>query len=146
MRILLAYDSLSGNTKMVADEVEAELKKAQHDVTSFRVHPDAQYPLEMDYDLFILGAWTADLGRTPPDMKDFIAELGTKPPHVAIFGTGETQWSMAYFCGAVDRMTKYFDSQYPTLKIEQMPHTERDHTAIQDWVAQILSMREGVVK
>ncbi|MBC1936186.1 flavodoxin [Listeria grandensis] len=146
MKILLAYDSLSGNTKMVAEEVEAELVQAKHDVTSFRVHPGAQYPLETDYDLFMLGAWTADLGRTPPDMKDFIAELGRKPPHVAIFGTGETQWSMAYFCGAVDRMATYFASDYPKLKIEQMPNNERDHAAIKKWVAEVLSMREGVVK
>ncbi|WP_430534558.1 flavodoxin [Listeria rocourtiae] len=146
MRILLAYDSLSGNTKMVAEEIEAELVHVGHDVTSFRVHPGTQYPLETDYDLFMLGAWTADLGRTPPDMKDFIAELEMKPPHVAIFGTGETQWSMAYFCGAVDRMATYFESVYPRLKIEQMPNNERDHVAIKNWVTEVLSMREGVVK
>ncbi|MBC6307798.1 flavodoxin, partial [Listeria booriae] len=37
MRILLAYDSLSGNTKMVADEIEEILQSEGHDDVSFRV-------------------------------------------------------------------------------------------------------------
>lgn len=140
MRILLAYDSLSGNTKMVADRVKEALAK-QHEVTAFRVSPGQIYPLQEKYDLYVLGAWTVDYGRTPADMKDFIAELGTKPEHVAVFGTGETQWGMDYYCGAVDRLAKYFNSQYPTLKIEQMPHTAEDEATIQSWVDNILRLR-----
>lgn len=48
-------------------------------------------------------------------MKDFIAELAVKPKNVAIFGTGETQWGMDFYCGAVDRMAKYSE-QLPNLK------------------------------
>ncbi|WP_088840859.1 flavodoxin [Listeria sp. ILCC797] len=140
MRILLAYDSLSGNTKLVADEITAELRTLGHDVTDFRVAGDANYPLDESYDLYILGAWTVDYGRTPPDMKDFIYELG-KPSHVALFGTGETQWGVENFCGAVDRMQKFFGTTYPTLKIEQMPHTEKDRQAIKKYVQQVLDKR-----
>ncbi|EMG28672.1 flavodoxin [Listeria fleischmannii] len=140
MRILLAYDSLSGNTKMVADEITDELQALGHEVTAFRVSEGANYPLNESYDLYILGAWTVDYGRTPPDMKDFIFELG-KPSHVALFGTGETQWGVEHFCGAVDRMQKYFSSTYPTLKIEQMPHTEKDRQEIKEYVQQVLDKR-----
>ncbi|EUJ32006.1 flavodoxin [Listeria floridensis FSL S10-1187] len=141
MRILLAYDSLSGNTKMVADMIMQELEQLGHDVTAFRVTPDADYPLDETYDLYMLGAWTVDFGRTPPDMKDFIAELAEKPEHIALFGTGETQWGVENFCGAVDRMQKFFGTEYPTLKIEQMPHTENDATAIKQFVQQVLEKR-----
>ncbi|MBC1580025.1 flavodoxin [Listeria seeligeri] len=141
MRILLAYDSLSGNTKMVADEIETILVSKGHVVVSLRVSPLAEYPLDEDFDLYMLGAWTVDYGRTPPDMKDFIAELAVKPKNVAIFGTGETQWGMEFYCGAVDRMATYFGTSYPTLKIEQMPHTEQDTTDITNWVNKILTQR-----
>lgn len=141
MRILLAYDSLSGNTKMVADEIETILVSKGHVVVSLRVSPLAEYPLDEDFDLYMLGAWTVDYGRTPPDMKDFIAELAVKPKNVAIFGTGETQWGMEFYCGAVDRMATYFRTSYPTLKIEQMPHTEQDTTDITNWVNKILTLR-----
>ncbi|WP_338650001.1 flavodoxin [Listeria seeligeri] len=141
MRILLAYDSLSGNTKMVADEIETILVSKGHVVVSLRVSSLAEYPLDEDFDLYMLGAWTVDYGRTPPDMKDFIAELAVKPKNVAIFGTGETQWGMEFYCGAVDRMATYFGTSYPTLKIEQMPHTEQDTTDITNWVNKILTLR-----
>ncbi|PZG46802.1 flavodoxin [Listeria ivanovii] len=144
MRILLAYDSLSGNTKMVADEIEGILVSEGHDVVSFRVSPMAEYPLDEDFDLYMLGAWTVDYGRTPPDMKDFIAELAVKPKNVAIFGTGETQWGMEFYCGAVDRMAAYFGTSYPTLKVEQMPHTKQDRLAIHRWVKEILTLRSGM--
>ncbi|MBD4680302.1 flavodoxin, partial [Xanthomonas citri pv. citri] len=51
------------------------------------------------YDLFMLGTWTANGGRTPAEMKRFIVDLVEmigKPPRVAVFGTGETQWGEEY--------------------------------------------------
>ncbi|WP_163654505.1 flavodoxin [Listeria sp. PSOL-1] len=144
MKILLAYDSLSGNTKAVAEEIERLLQEQDHEVTTFRVSPSANYPLDKAYDLYMLGAWTVDYGRTPTDMKDFIAELEMKPKHVALFGTGETQWGIENFCGAVDRMSQYFKSDYPTLKIEQMPHRKEDYEAIYQFVQQVLEKRGGV--
>ncbi len=116
MRILLAYDSLSGNTKMVADEIEEILISEGHEVVSFRVSPLAEYPLDEDFDLYVLGAWTVDYGRTPPDMKDFIAELAVKPKNVAIFGTGETQWGMDFLLRSCRPNGKIFRNKLPNLK------------------------------
>lgn len=98
------------------------------------------------HDLYLLGSWTDNGGRTPPEMKRFIAELldaEGKPRHVAVFGTGETQWGEAYFCGAVRRMAKFFDSRYPRLEIEQMPHGERDASKVRRWVGRVLEFRHG---
>lgn len=144
MRVLMAYDSLSGNTKEVADIAAAEVRRLGHtlDVTYATIE---HYQEQGDYDLYLLGSWTSDYGRTPPEMKEFIAELvgaKGKPEDVAVFGTGETQWGMEVYCGAVNRMATFFDSRYPTLKIEQMPHSAKDTAAIHDWVRRVIAQRE----
>ena len=48
-------------------------------------------------------------GRTPAEMKRYIAELVEatgKAIEVAAFGTGETQWGLEYYCGAVKRIAE----------------------------------------
>ncbi|MGO1893530.1 MAG: flavodoxin, partial [Luteimonas sp.] len=82
-------------------------------------------------------------GRTPPEMKRFIAELVEavgKPERLAVFGTGETQWGEEYYCGAVRRMAAFFDTAYPRLEIEQMPHGERDALKIERWTDHVLAI------
>ena len=148
MRVLLAYDSLSGNTKEVADIAAAEVRRLGHtlDVSYVTVE---HYQERGDYDLYLLGSWTSDYGRTPLEMKEFIAELYDakgKPEHVALFGTGETQWGMEVFCGAVNRMAAFFGSRYPTLKIEQMPHSSKDTAAIQAWVQRVIDQRKRTLR
>ena len=53
-------------------------------------------PLAADEaDLVLLGCWTDNAGRTPAEMKAWvagIAERGEHPRQLAVFGTGETQW------------------------------------------------------
>ncbi len=74
-------------------------------------------------DLVLLGCWTDNAGRTPAEMKAWvagIAERGERPRQLAVFGTGETQWGQEYYCGAVHRLIGYFRSDYPPLEIEQM--------------------------
>ena len=144
MRVLMAYDSLSGNTKEVADIAADEVRRLGHalDITYATVE---HYQERGEYDLYLLGSWTSDYGRTPPEMKEFIAELVEakgKLEHVAVFGTGETQWGMEVYCGAVNRMAAFFGSRYPTLKIEQMPHSAKDAAAIHSWVKRVIAQRE----
>lgn len=144
MRVLVAFDSLSGNTKEVAEIVTAEVAHLGHECHTTHVTVE-HYQERGDFDLYLLGSWTSDYGRTPPEMKEFISELVEakgKPAHVALFGTGETQWGMEVYCGAVNRMAKFFDSRYPTLKIEQMPHSTKDTHTIQQWARSVLEQRE----
>lgn len=145
MRILLALASLSGNTRDVARAVAAHCRAAGHALDWLETDVETLAGRGLDphgYDLFLLGAWTDNAGRTPAEMKRFIAELvalAGKPPRVAVFGTGETQWGQEYYCGAVHRMAEFFASPFPRLLIEQMPHGERDAAAIQAWTTQVLA-------
>ncbi|KLJ00615.1 flavodoxin [Luteimonas sp. FCS-9] len=148
MRILLAYCSLSGNTRDVARMVRARCEALGHAVTW--IETDIQTlasvcPDGADHDLYVLGAWTDNAGRTPVEMKRFIAELVDavgKPRQLAAFGTGETQWGAEYYCGAVRRIAAFFGTDYPTLEIEQMPHGERDALKIERWTDTIVARTE----
>ena len=150
MNLLLAYASLSGNTRDVARRVQAQCEAAGHRVTL--VHTDMQTlhgelgdaARAASFDLHLLGSWSDNAGRTPAEMKRYIAELveaAGKTIEVAAFGTGETQWGLEYYCGAVKRIARFFDSAYPRLEIEQMPHGDRDSAAIDAWCAQVLALR-----
>ena len=146
MRILLALTSLSGNTRDVARQVQARCEQAGHTLdwieTDLQTLADVPQPAS-DYDLFLIGSWTDNAGRTPAEMKRFIAALVAavgKPPKVAVFGTGETQWGEQYYCGAVHRIAEFFASPFPRLLIEQMPHGERDALAIQQWTDTVLEL------
>src|SRR5690606_31060053 len=137
-RILIAYASLSGNTRDLARMVRARCEALGHAVTWIEAGIGTLAATGADpcHDLYLLGAWTDNGGRTPSEMKDFIAGLVAavgKPAHVAVFGTGETQWGEEYWCGALRRMAAFFDSRYPRLEIEQMPHGQRDALEIQRW-------------
>ncbi|MFT4196654.1 MAG: flavodoxin [Pseudoxanthomonas sp.] len=148
MNILLAFASLSGNTREVARAISARCEAGGHCVdlieAGMRALADAPLPAAA-YDLFLLGSWSDNGGRTPAEMKHLIAELveahDGKPAHAAVFGTGETQWGAEYFCGAVHRIAHFFDSRYPKLCIEQMPHGERDAQAIAAWTERVLAQR-----
>ncbi|PPU19353.1 flavodoxin [Xanthomonas arboricola] len=145
MNILLALASLSGNTRDVARSVALRCEAAGHAVTWVEtdVQTLAQVPhAPGQYELFLLGSWTDNGGRTPAEMKRFIVELVEtlgKPPRVAVFGTGETQWGEDYFCGAVHRIAQFFASPFPRLTIEQMPHGQRDAQAIAAWTDEVLA-------
>lgn len=148
MRILIAFASLSGNTRDVARQIRARCEALGHAVTWVETDIQALADASRDpcHDLYLLGAWSDNAGRTPPEMKRFIAELVAavgKPAQLAVFGTGETQWGEAYYCGAVRRMAAFFDSPHPRLEIEQMPHGERDALAIQRWTDQVLADAAG---
>ncbi len=145
MQILLALASLSGNTREVARAVRARCEAAGHALTWLETDIQSLAEVAPDprrYDLFLLGSWTDNAGRTPAEMKRFIAELVAamgKPPRVAVFGTGETQWGEEYFCGAVQRIATFFNSPFPRLSIEQMPHGVRDALAITTWTDKVLA-------
>ena len=144
MRILIAYASLSGNTRDLARAIRARCEAAGHAVTWVETDIQSLAVAAPDplHDLYLLGAWTDNAGRTPPEMKRFIAELVEavgKPERLAVFGTGETQWGEEYYCGALRRMASFFDSRFPRLEIEQMPHGERDAQRIIRWTDEVLA-------
>lgn len=147
MDILLAYTSLSGNTREVARAIRARCEQAGHRVTWVEtdLHTLRQAAPDPRHDLYLLGSWSDNAGRTPPEMKRFIADLVEavgKPEALAVFGTGETQWGMEYYCGAARRMAAFFGTRHPRLEIEQMPHGAHDALKIERWTDHILSCTE----
>ncbi|QBH05408.1 flavodoxin [Xanthomonas oryzae] len=148
MRILLAHTSLSGNTRDVARAICARCEELGHAVTW--IDADIQTlaqacPGDAEHDLYILGSWSINAGRTPPEMKRFIEQLVAavgKPERLAVFGTGETQWGEENYCGAVRRIAAFFGTRYPRLEIEQMPRGERDASKIQHWTDTILALTD----
>ncbi|MCD7098080.1 flavodoxin [Stenotrophomonas sp. MMGLT7] len=148
MHILLAYASLSGNTREVARQIAGHCEAAGHEVV--QLHTDIQTldgvlgdpARAARFDLHLLGSWTDNAGRTPSEMKRYIEALvaaAGREIDVAVFGTGETQWGMEYYCGAVKRIARFFGSRHPALEIEQMPHGERDAARIAQWTAGVLA-------
>lgn len=148
MRILLAHTSLSGNTRDVARAIHARCEEMGHTVTW--IDADIQTlskacPDGAEHDLYVLGSWSINAGRTPPEMKRFIEDLVAafgKPERLAVFGTGETQWGEENYCGAARRMAAFFGTRYPRLEIEQMPHGEHDANKIRRWTDTILAITE----
>ena len=154
MRILLILASLSGNTRELARIITVHCQQAGHAVDWIEVDGDPagliSQQLRQDghgyYPLYLFGTWTDNAGMTPLEMKRFIVEwvrVVGKPPHVAVFGTGETQWGQEYYCGAVHRIAKFFQSQYPLLCIEQMPHGAHHAKDIGDWTHSVLARYEN---
>ncbi len=144
LRILIVVASLSGNTRELGRMIAGRCRAAGHAV--YWQEADAADPSEAlaadQADLVLLGSWTDNAGRTPSEMKAWIAataERGQRPAQMAVFGTGETQWGQEYYCGAVQRLIRYFNSTYPPLRIEQMPHGERHAAAIAEWTAAVLA-------
>ena len=147
MRILLAFTSLSGNTRDLARTVRARCEERGHAVSWIDTDVQGLAAAGPDprHDLYLLGAWSDNAGRTPPEMKRFIAELVDavgKPERLAVFGTGETQWGEEYYCGAIRRIAAFFGSGCPRLEIEQMPHGERDALRIRHWTDHVLTCTE----
>jgi predicted ribonucleotide reductase-associated flavodoxin len=102
-----------------------------------RIGIDAPIDPEV-YDYIFIGTFTWDRGRTPDEVKDFILEIGYKPANIAVFGTGDTQFGGdELFCGAVDKLTTFYDSQWSGLKIEQSPRGSQERL-VDEWIEGVL--------
>jgi predicted ribonucleotide reductase-associated flavodoxin len=144
LRILVVVASLSGNTRELGRLIQARCEAAGH-VVHWQEADDLRTPPALkadEADLVLLGSWTDNAGRTPSEMKAWVADIagqGRRPRQLAVFGTGETQWGQEYYCGAVHRLIRYFNSGYPPLEIEQMPHGARHAAAIDAWTDAVLA-------
>jgi predicted ribonucleotide reductase-associated flavodoxin len=145
MNLLLAYASLSGNTREVARLLAAYCVGLGHAVRCLDVDSDTVADaLALPHAVLLLGCWTDNAGRTPAEMKQFVATLRDGPGlppggNVAVFGTGETQWGLEFYCGAAHRLARFFGSPHPVLEIEQMPHGSGDTHTIHRWADVVLA-------
>ena len=143
MRALVAFSSLSGNTRDVAHLVADRLTQQGWSVEVFEVGMSRFETIAgQAFNLACLGSWSVDAGRTPGEVKDFVAkwtEQGIPHPPVAAFGTGETQWGEEFYCGAAHRLAKFFQSPFPVLEVEQMPNSADERQRIQAWTDGVLA-------
>jgi flavodoxin I len=140
VRILISYASFSGNTKEVAEIIEQRLAKEGCAVEMHRIgRLNRTIPDPSQFDLFFLGTFTWGKGDTPHIVKDFVLQIGYKPPNVFVFGTGDTQFGGDdLFCKACDKLATFYGSTYAPLKIEQSPRGSQEPN-VTKWT-------EGVLK
>lgn len=137
-RVLIPYHSFSGNTEEVADMIKDKLEMYGCEVDKYDIGYDNYFPRVEEYDLIMIGTFTWDLGSTPDDVKDFVADVGYKPDNVAVFGTGETQFGgEEMFCAAVTKLAKFYNSRWEGLKIEQSPRGSQE-IKVSNWIDTIM--------
>nr|WP_249312890.1 flavodoxin [Lederbergia citrea] len=138
VRILICYASFSGNTKEVAELIEKKLLKENQDVYVYRIG-SGSIPDPSLFDVMMIGSFTWGKGSTPEVVKDFIYEIGYKPPTVFVFGTGDTQFGGdLLFCHAAVKLAKFYQSSYEPLKIEQSPRGAQEEKVI-SWTEGVLT-------
>ncbi|MEK3886130.1 flavodoxin [Bacillus sp. FSL K6-3431] len=139
VRILICYASYSGNTKEVAELIEKRLLEEAYSVNVYRIG-SGTIPDPSLFDVLMIGTFTWGKGATPDDVKDFVYEIGYKPPNVFIFGTGDTQFGGdTLFCHATDKLAKFYQSSYEPLKIEQSPRGSQE-TKVMEWTEGVLNI------
>ena len=129
---VVPYLSYSGNTEEVAELVAETLTENHVSCSLHRIGIDP--PIEPEaYDQIFLGTFTWERGSTPGEVKAFILEVGYKPAHIAVFGTGDTQFGGDdLFCKAVDKLVSFYMSPWQGLKIEQSPRGSQEKL-VQQW-------------
>lgn len=137
MRALVAYLSYSGNTEEVAEIIMEGLKKEGFIVDRHLIGIDPPVDATI-YDFVFLGTFTWDYGETPEEVKQFVLEVGYKPENVAVFGTGDTQFGEEdYYCMAVDKLVRFYESPWEGLKIEQSPRGAQE-IRVRKWLEGVL--------
>ncbi|MBE1555224.1 putative ribonucleotide reductase-associated flavodoxin [Filibacter limicola] len=137
MSFLIAYASLSGNTKEVADLIAETLIAEGMEVTTYRIGGGVM-PTLHQFDAMIIGSFTWGKGETPDEVKNFVADIGYKPDSVYVFGTGDTQFGGdILFCHAAVKLARFYGSTYDPLRIEQSPRGKQQKIVI-EWSKGVL--------
>ncbi len=128
LNILIKYYSLSGNTKAVAEIMAENIRNRGHNVL---VSDIESLEIPTDYDLILIGSMTIGDGKLPPKPRNYlrwlIKENNFNLPNVAVYGTGDTQWT--YYCRGVDELEYHLEkvtNVIGKLKIEQHPINQKD--------------------
>lgn len=138
MKVLIAYLSYSGNTEEVAEYIEGKLTSEGIQVDMHEIGLDL-VPDVAAYDYIFLGTFTWEMGATPDEMKDFVLDVGYKPDHVAVFGSGDTQFGGDdMFCKAAEKLAIFYESHWQPLKIEQSPRGSQQ-SKIEYWLEGVMS-------
>lgn len=142
MKAIICYLSYSGNTEEVAELLKKQLEASNFEIDMYSIGYGV-IPNLFAYDLVFLGTFTWDKGSTPEEMKDFAKEVEGKPNNVYVFGSGDTQFGGDdLFCNAVDKLARFYNSEYPGLKIEQSPRGSQEKL-VSKWLKGVLEHAES---
>lgn len=100
MKIAIIYKSLSGNTKLIAEAIQEELKEKE----IVCIGSPAEY---IDADFIFLGSWT-DKGMCCKEIADFCQKLNNK--QIAYFGTAGFGGSEEYYKSLYNRVKEIIPS------------------------------------
>lgn len=135
-KYIICYQSYSGNTMELAELIQEELKEVGINADLHRIGTSPLPQLE-SYDFLFIGTSTWGKGESPEEIKVFARNTNYKPKKVAVFGTGDTQFGGDdLFCYAAVRLSNFYKSQYPVLKIEQSP--EGQEGSVKKWIQEVL--------
>lgn len=136
--VLICYLTYSGNTQEVAEIIKDTLEFDNIDVDLYEIG-FGSIPDLSRYKAVLIGTFTWDQGATPGEVKDFVADVGYKPDDIYVFGSGDTQFGGdSLFCKAVDKLTKFYDSQIEGLKIEQSPRGSQEEF-VREWTRKVMN-------
>lgn len=93
MKIAIMYKSISGNTKLLAEEIAKEVQK---DLVYIGTPKN-----DIEADLYIVGSWT-DKGMCDDELVEFLRSLHNKK--IAYFGTAGFGGSTSYFDTLFERI------------------------------------------
>src|SRR5699024_6675744 len=137
-KAIICYLSYSGNTEEIAEIIEMALIEDNVDIDKHEIGIDPPDNLEK-YDFICIGTFTWDYSSMPDDVKDFVLDIGYKRVNHGVFGSGDTQFGGdELFCRAVDRLTKFYESPVPVLKIEQSPRGSQERL-VKSWLEGVLN-------
>lgn len=112
MRVAIFYGSDTGNTHHVAELIEAELQRQDHDVVILDDVVDcvpADF-IEEEADLVLLGIPTWDYGQPQADWEDVFPEMTDvdfSGKTFAIFGCGDQDGYSEYFLDAMGMVNQF---------------------------------------
>ena len=135
MKVLVVWDSLSGNTEEMAFEIIEALRDEGAEVLMHSIDGREPLPDGFDPGLVFLGTYSWDDGQAPVSTDRFIRNHPFTVP-VACFGSGEVIWGEEFFCGAVDIMREHYGSPFSGFKQELMPNMV-EAAELQAWAADI---------
>ncbi len=87
MKVAIIYKSITGNTKLIAEEIKKEL--SSEEIVYFDEPKEA-----VEADVYFVGSWT-DKGSCTPKIQNFLKSLANKK--IAIFGTAGFGGSKEYY-------------------------------------------------
>lgn len=143
IQILSVFTSLSGNTAKTVKIAEKYFEEMGCQVTSVLLDTVKETVIDFNqYDLVMLGTYTEDFGRTPPEMKRCVWHNRRVTVPVVVIGTGDSLWGEENYCGAVDKLAHFYKSKFPVFKTEFYPTSEKEYYQIKQWAETVYDLLE----